>query len=151
MKTLAAAAALSAALLTGCAGAPSASAPTVAVTATTTVKPAPAPTKTATPKSAPTPAPVKTSGNYGADLAAAGTVPDNVADYGKYMAELLCDPPITKVDEFGNFSHAVYRYGEPGSESRGSGPMVVQLTVAYYCPERLSEANKELKKLGYIK
>lgn len=145
IKKLAVTNVLTAAVLTGCAGPPPADTPVATATATTTVNSAAAPTKT------PTPAPVKTSGDYGADLAAAGTVPDDVEDYGTYMAGLLCNPPITRDDEFGNFSHEVYRNGEPGDEAAGRGPAVVQLTVAYYCPERIAEANQELKKHGYLK
>lgn len=148
MKKLAATTVLSAALLAGCAGPPSASAPTVTVTATTTVTPAAAPTKTATPKATPTPSPVKTSGNYGADLAAAGIVPDDVADYGKFMAEYMCDSPLTGIS---SFSDKVRQLGMPGGESGGRGPAVVRLTVAYFCPERAGEGEKQLVFHGYVK
>lgn len=148
MKKLALAAALSAALLTGCAGSPSA-APTATATATVTT------TVTATPKTTPTPTPtptaVKTSGNYGTDLAAAGIVPDNVKDYGEYMAKYFCQSSLTQASAVGSFHYSVDRFGKPGGESSGTGPAVVRLTVAYYCPERTSAAEKELKTLGYIK
>lgn len=150
MKKLAATAVLSAVLLTGCSGAPSASEPTVTVTATTTVTASAAPTTAApktTPKASPTPAPVKTSGSYGADLAAAGVVPDDVADYGKFMAKYLCDSPMTG---FSSFSDQVNQFGEPGGESGGRGPAVVRLTVAYFCPARAAEAEKSLAYHGYL-
>lgn len=151
MKKLAAATVLSAVLLAGCAGPPSAGTPTVTVTATTTVSATPAPTVTATPKAAATPAPVKTSGNYGADLAAAGVVPDNTAQFGDFMAEYLCDSSLTQLGAVGSFNYGVDRFGTPGSEASGSGPAVVRLTVAYFCPERAAAAEKELKTLGYTK
>lgn len=144
MKKLAATAVLSAALLSGCAGAPAA-APTVTVTATTTVTPS----TTATPKA--TPAPVKTSGDYGADLASAGVVPDNVQMFGEYMEKNLCDSSLSQQAAVGSFNYGVDRFGKPGSEASGSGPAVVRLTVAYYCPERASAAEKQLKALSYIK
>lgn len=49
------------------------------------------------------------------------------------------------------FSDNVKRNGIPGSERSGSSPAVVRLTVAYFCPERASDAEKELKTLGYVK
>lgn len=151
LKKLGITAVLSVALLAGCAGPPSAGAPTVTVTATTTVTPVTAPTNTATPTPTPTPAPVKTSGNYGADLAAAGVVPDDVASYGKFMKEELCDSSLTQFAAVGSFNYGVDRFGRPGSEASGSGPAVVRLTVAYFCPERASAAEKQLNTLGYIK
>jgi hypothetical protein len=134
-------AALSIALLTGCAGAPSADAPPVTVTATTTV--------TATPSA--TPEPVATSGNYGADLAAAGTVPDDVAQYGTFMAKNLCESSLSQMAAVGSFSYGVERFGMPGSEASGSSPAIVRLTVAYFCPERASAAEAKLTELGYTK
>ncbi|MHA7297692.1 hypothetical protein [Pseudarthrobacter sp. MDT3-1] len=118
------------------------------MTATTTVTPTASPAKTATPKATPTPAPVKTSGSYGADLAAAGVVPDDVANYGKFMAKYMCDSPMSGIS---SFSDQVRQFGIPGGESGGRGPAVVRLTVAYFCPARAAEAEKQLAYHGYLK
>lgn len=150
MKKLAVTAALSVALLAACAGPPSAGTSTVTVTATTTVTPAAAPTTTATPMSAATPSAVKTNGNYRADLAAAGVVPDDAAQFGDFMADYLCDSSLSQYAAVGSFNYGVDRFGEPGSEASGSGPAVVRLTVAYFCPERAAAAEAQLKALGYV-
>ena len=91
------------------------------------------------------PAPVKTTGDYGADLAAAGIVPDDVEEYRKFMVDFLCKSPI------GSFSEEVRDVGVPGGESTGRSPAVVRLTVAYFCPERAAEAEKQLRLHGYVK
>lgn len=93
-----------------------------------------------------TPSPIATSGDFGADLAAAGTVPDNVASFGEFMEENLCHSPMTGIS---NFSEQVRRLGTPGSESSGSSPSVVRLTIAYFCPARADVAEQELKAHGY--
>lgn len=140
---------LSAAVLTGCAGSPSAT-PTATVAHTVTAAPSPTPAKT-TAIATPTPAPVQTSGNYGADLAAAGVVPDDVKDYGDFMADYMCESSLTQASAIGSFNYGVDRFGKPGGEATGTGPAVVRLTVAYYCPERAAAAEKQLKALGYVK
>lgn len=149
MNKLAFAAALSATvLLTGCAGSPSA-APTITATVTATVTAAATtPTKKAAPT--PTPAPVKTSGSYAADLAAAGTKPEDPDFFGDHMAKQLCRSSMDPNAVTNRFSDAVERSGMPGSEAGGSSPAVVRLSVAYFCPERAAAAEKELKALGYI-
>lgn len=150
MKKLAATAVLSAALLTGCAVAPT-STPTATATATTTVTATVAPSTTATvkakaaiPTPTPTPAIAKTSGNYGADLAAAGIVPDDVADYGKFMKEQLCDAPLTGLS---SFSESVRILGSSASDDVAK----IRLSVAYFCPERVALGEKELRLHGYVK
>lgn len=146
MKLPALVVALSAAALAGCAGAPAASTPAVTVTATVTAEAAPK----ATPKAIPTPSPVPTSGNYGADLAAVGVVPDNVASFGAFMKKQMCDSDLTKKTAVGSFSHSVEQMGKPGTEATGTGPAVVRLTVAYFCPARSLAAENQLKTLGYV-
>lgn len=150
MNKLAAATVLSAAFLAGCAGPPPSAAPTVTATATTTATPAKNTSPKATPTPTPTPQPVKTSGSYGADLAASGVVPDNVASYGDYVKKYMCTSDLTKTAGVGSFKYAVETLGKPGSESSGSGPAVVRLTIAYFCPERAAAGEKQLKSLGYI-
>lgn len=150
MKKLAATAVLSSALLTGCASALSASAPTVTVTATTTFTPSPATTQTATPKPTPTPtpSPVKTSGDYGADLAAAGVIPDSVARYATFMEEKLCDAPLTIARPF-KYTHFSDSVRTQGSDTEDIA--ATRLSVAYFCPERSALAEEALKEHGYIK
>lgn len=154
MKKFAVPAVLSAALLAGCAGAPSAGAPTVTATATTTVTAAAAATKSPSPKATPSPSPtsfsVKISGNYGADLAAAGIIPDSVPSYGQFMKENLCDEPLTP--------HTFWKDRSEFSESlrtlASAAPddvAAVRLSVAYFCPERQALAEAALKDHGYIK
>ncbi|MFJ6377412.1 hypothetical protein ACIQH9_17050 [Pseudarthrobacter oxydans] len=94
---------------------------------------------------------MKTSGHYGADLGAAGIVPDDAKDYGDYLAKHLCQSSLTQASAIGSFNYGVDRFGKPGGESSGTGPAAVRLTVAYYCPERTAAAEKQLKTLGYIK
>lgn len=139
MKKFAAMADLSGGPLAGCDGTP-ASAPTVTVTATSTATPSTAPAKTAAPKATTkatlTPAPVKTSGGYGADLAAVGVVPVGVARYGQSMKEQLCDSPLPKTRLFG--------YSESSNSVRtlGSGADHVastRLSIAYFRERRRRE------------
>lgn len=148
MKMLAAMAALSAVLLTGCSGPPSASAPTVTVTATTTVTAAAAPLETVAPAPTATPTPVKTSGNYGADLAAAGVIPDSVSRYAKFMEESFCDAPLTiaRPFKYTHFSNSVRTQGSGADDVAAT-----RLSVAYFCPERAELAEAALKEHGYIK
>lgn len=148
MKTLAATAALAAVLLTGCSGPPSASVPTVTVTATTTATPAAAPAKTAAPAPTATPTPVKTSGNYGADLAAASVIPDSVSRYAQFMEEQLCDAPLTIARPF-KYTHFSNRVRIQGSDA--DDVAATRLSVAYFCPERAELAEAALKEHGYIK
>lgn len=148
LNKLAAVAFLTLPLLAGCAGTPS-SAPTTTDSATPSATTVEAVTETSTeipsPETTPSAA-IEVSGDYGADLAAAGVVPDDVAAYGKFMAEYMCDSPINGVT---TFSDQVRMFGEPGGESGGRGPAVVRLTVAYYCPERDALAEEYLKVHGY--
>lgn len=121
------------------------------LTTTTTVTAAPAPVKTTKVPltSTPAPTPIKTSGNYGADLAAAGIVPDDVADYGKFMKEYLCDVPLTK-DKFwdrSEFSESLRTLSSAASDDVAK----VRLSVAYFCPQRTALAEEALKEHGYIK
>jgi hypothetical protein len=148
LKKLAAISVLAFPLLAGCAGAPQA-----ATSATTgAASPSPSSSETApqpaleTQSPEPTPSAISISGDYGADLAAAGVVPDDGADYGKFMAKYMCDSPISGGL---TFSDQVRMFGEPGGEAGGRGPAVVRLTVAYYCPERTELAEKYLKSNGY--
>jgi hypothetical protein len=92
------------------------------------------------------PSPIATSGDFGADLAAAGTVPESVARFGQFMEENLCQSPLSGIS---SFSEQVRRLGTPGREASGSGPSVIRLTVAYYCPERIAIAEQELEAHGY--
>lgn len=62
------------------------------------------------------------------------------------MKENLCDVPL--ISQITDFAWAVKRFGIPGGG--GTGPSVVRLTVAYYCPDRTQVAEKELKANGYI-
>jgi hypothetical protein len=137
LKKRLAASVLAATVLAGC------SAPAAPEASTSTVTRTPVTTAGQTP--APAPAPVKTTGDYGADLAAAGIVPDNVEDYRKFMVDFLCRSPIS------SFSEEVREMGVPGGESTGRSPAVVRLTVAYFCPERAAEAEKQLRHHGYVK
>lgn len=154
MKKLAITAVISAALLAGCAGPPSASAPTVTVTATATVTASAAPTKTAAAEVTPTPSPitasVKISGDYGSDLAAAGVIPDSVPRYGQFMKENLCDEPLTPHSfwkDRSEFSESLRTLASSDSDDIAA----VRLSVAYYCPERQALAEAALKQHGYIK
>lgn len=155
MRKLVITAAASVALLSGCATPPSASAPTATVTATTTVTATVAPAKsTATPTKAsaaptPAPSPIKTSGNYGADLAAAGIVPDSVASYGQFMKEQLCDAPLTTAPmrNYSKFSESIRQLGSAEAKDVASA----RLSIAYFCPERKALAEDALKLHGYIK
>ncbi|WP_156380293.1 hypothetical protein [Arthrobacter sp. Soil762] len=101
------------------------------------------------PDSTPFPSPIQTTGSYGADLASAGIVPDNVTSFGQFMKEFLCDKPLS--GGYTNFSTEVKEFGSPGSESSGRGPAVVRLTVAYFCPARAADAERELRLNGYVK
>lgn len=94
---------------------------------------------------------MKTSGSYATDLAAAGTKPEDPAFFGDHMAKELCRSSMDPTAVINRFSDNVKRNGIPGSERSGSSPSVVRLTVAYFCPERASDAEKELKTLGYVK
>lgn len=92
---------------------------------------------------------MRLSGNYGADLATAGTVPDDTTQFGSFMTKELCESSLSKTALLRSFSSSVKRFGMPGSESSGSSPSVVRLTVAYFCPERATAAEEALKALGY--
>lgn len=148
MKKLAASTVLSVALLTGCAGGPAAS-PTATATVTATVTQTAAPTRTATPTPTRTPAPVKTSGNYGADLAAAGIIPDDVADYGQFMKKELCDSSLGK-HKFWDRSVLSENIRTLAS-AEAKDLAMVRLSVAYFCPERAGLAEEALREHGYIK
>jgi hypothetical protein len=138
---------LSAALLTGCAGSPSA-APAATVTHTVTATPTPTPSKTAA-KATPTPVPVKTSGNYGTDLAAAGVVPDSVSRYAAFMEEELCNAPLTtrRPFDYTEFSNSVRTLASTALDDIAA----VRVSVAYFCPERKALAEEALHYHGYIK
>lgn len=127
------------AALTGCGG-------TTAAEDDVEVEPSP----TQTPP--PSPAPVEPStvieisGDYGADLAEIGIIPDDADSYGEYMARNICESEISH-DPLEFYAY-VNRYGEPGQSDRG--PDMVLLTTEYYCPERTALAQEELGDLGYL-
>ena len=127
MKKFAVPAVLFIAFLTGCESSPDAS-PAVTTTVTATA------TAAKTTKATPTPSPIKTSGDYGADLAAAGVVPDSVTRYAGFMEERLCDAPLTtrKPFDYTEFSNSVRTIASTAPDHIAT----VRLSVAYFCPER---------------
>lgn len=92
---------------------------------------------------------MKTIGNYGADLAAAGIVPDDVADYGLFMKEELCDGAITKHKFWDRsvLSENIRTLASSAAEDVAS----VRLSIAYFCPEHSPLAEAALKEHGYVK
>ncbi|MBT2523273.1 hypothetical protein [Arthrobacter sp. ISL-28] len=122
---------LVAALLSGCGGSGGGTASTPpSATAT------PTPVETVTVTATPTPSSIATSGNYGADLAALGVVPDTVQGFADHMKEQICDQTGTSLGV------AVRSIG--GNES-GGGIDGVRLTVAYFCPEKSQEVESYLE------
>ncbi|MFD0043611.1 MULTISPECIES: hypothetical protein [Pseudarthrobacter] len=103
----------------------------------------------ATPKAAPTPSVMKTSGDYGADLAAAGVVPDSVTRSSGFMEEKLCDALLTtrKPFDYTEFLKSVRTIAStaPGDIA------TVRLSVSCFCPERIALAEEALLYHGYTK
>lgn len=104
---------------------------------------APAPTTLVTPtpttksnKPTATPSTIVTSGNYAADLAALGVVPDNVDSFATFMEERLCH-------ETGSSLGVSVR--SMGGNDSGGGIEGVRLAVAYFCPEKSREVETYLK------
>ncbi|MDP9933836.1 hypothetical protein J2T11_000160 [Paenarthrobacter nicotinovorans] len=126
-------------LLTGCAVGNATAQPPTTVTQTATV------TAAATPS--PTPTMVATSGDYGADLAAAGIIPDSVTRYGQFMKEELCFAPLTKAPfrDYSKFSESVRTLASSETKKTES----LRLSVAYFCPERRDLAEEALALHGY--
>lgn len=93
------------------------------------------------------PQPVPTSGDYAADLAAIGIVPDNATSYGEFMKDKMCtgDP----ADNFSRFNMSV-RTMHDGLPSDGSGAETMRLAVAYFCPERAGALEDSLAVDGYL-
>jgi hypothetical protein len=94
---------------------------------------------------------VKTTGSYGADLAAAGTVPEDIGLFGDVISKELCKSSLSPNDPLQTFRTSVKQFGMPGGAAGGRSPSVVRLTVAYFCPERTAAAEGMLKDLGYTK
>lgn len=149
MKKLFAAAALPVVVLAACSPPPAAATPVTTVVASPSASPALAPTTAASQEATQTPAAVKTSGDYGADLAAAGVVPDSVTRYGQFMKEQLCDVPLTKDPfwDYSQFSESIRTLGSADSDQVAA----TRLTVAYFCPERAALAEEALLLHGYVK
>lgn len=122
---------LVAALLSGCVetggGAPIASPKTTVI---------PTSAEAVTVRTTPTPSTTATSGNYAADLAALGVVPDTVQGFADYMKEQICDQTGTALGV------AVRSIG--GNET-GGGVDGVRLAVAYFCPEKSQEVESYLE------
>lgn len=85
------------------------------------------------------------SGDYGKDLEVAGIVPDDVASYGKYMSEYMCDTPLGP--GIGELDRIVRTLGM-GTPENGSGPTALRITVAYFCPHREQALEKSLTANG---
>ncbi|MGJ9402426.1 hypothetical protein [Arthrobacter sp. KK5.5] len=79
------------------------------------------------------PQPVPTTGDYAADLAAIGVVPDDATSYGQFLENNLCTDDPT--EEFSDFKQIV-RVSHDGDPALGNGAETLRLAVAYFCPER---------------
>ncbi|MFP3581318.1 hypothetical protein SB659_17265 [Arthrobacter sp. SIMBA_036] len=117
------------ALLSGC-GASGSSAG--AVSSPTTM---PTATETVTVTATPTQSTIPTSGNYAADLAALGVVPDNIKGFADYMEKQICE-------QTGSALGVDVR--SIGGNKTGGGIAGVRLTVAYFCPEKSQEVESYL-------
>ncbi|MFJ4229188.1 hypothetical protein ACIPYV_16625 [Paenarthrobacter nicotinovorans] len=107
-----------------------------APTASVTPTPVPSLLTTATIKPTATPSTMVTTGNYAADLAALGIVPDNVDSFATFMEEQLCH-------ETGSSLGVSVR--SIGGNDSGGGIEGVRLAVAYFCPEKSREIETYLK------
>lgn len=83
-----------------------------------------------------TPSSITTTGDYAADLAALGVVPDNVESFSSFMKDQLCH-------EAGSSLGVAVR--SLGGNSTGGGIEGVRLTVAYFCPKKSQEVETYLK------
>jgi len=109
---------------------------------------------TATPKTTPTPTPtgadpIRTTGDYEADLAAIGVVPDDATAYGEFMEENLCsDDDPTDINSRFNMTVRVNML--PGSvPDSGGGVETLRLAVAYFCPERARALEESIETNGF--
>lgn len=82
------------------------------------------------------PQPVPTTGDYAADLAAIGVIPDDAASYGQFLEDSLCTGDPT--EEFGKFKRTV-RVMYDGDPALGNGAETLKLAVAYFCPGRAGD------------
>lgn len=152
MKNTAALATLSVVLVAGCTS-PSTPAATPATTTPASTAAAefiPEPSATPSTESpSPEPVPVETSGDYGADLATAGVIPDDVLDYGQFMKEELCDASLGK-HKFWDRSVLSENIRTLAS-AEPDDVAAVRISVAYFCPERAELAEEALREHGHIK
>lgn len=143
-------------VLAGCGGSEAdVASPDTSQSASASVSPRPTatPKKTPTPKTTtPTPAeaePTQTTGDYGADLAAIGIIPDSVAGYGEFMARNMCsDDDPTDVNSLFNMNVRVALL--PGSvPESGGGVETLRLAVDYFCPERAGVLEESIETHGF--
>lgn len=93
------------------------------------------------------PQPVPTTGDYAADLAAIGIVPDDATSYGEFLRKAMCTGDPT--DSYSRFNMNV-RTMHDGNPADGSGSETLRLAVAYFCPERAGALEDSLAVDGYI-
>lgn len=87
---------------------------------------------------------IPTSGNYAADIAAHGLVPDDLEYYKEFMKESLCDSELGSSAFLGRVRSRVGSPTDPKSDRAN----LARVNVAYLCPERTEDLEQTLTQLA---